>query len=253
MYKYNFIILSIIVIILITFIFIYSESYCGDLRLNIINFNPEKSKKIVIISGVHGNEYAPPIGVSNFISQNTNNLTNSDYHIVFIPRVNEEGLIQKRRYLPCMSTIIYNHDINRNFYTETEKILNETSLEKQIINIIQDTDFVLDFHEAYDFHKIKPSSIGSTISISNNGLPLTMANKLVYDINETIDDPNKKFTVISIDKYNIPHTLRDYCEKKMINYNLVEITGQNNKQPLNLRVNQTQTILNSLFENISII
>ena len=251
MYKYNFIILAIIVIILITFIVTYSESYCGDLRLKITSFNTEKQKKIVIISGVHGNEYAPPIGVSHFMSQNTNKFDDYDYHIVFIPRVNDEGLIQKRRYLPCMSTITYNHDINRHFYTDTEKQLDETSLEKQIINIIQDANYVLDFHEAYDFHKIKPSSIGSTISISNNGLPLTMANVLVTGINETIPDNNKKFTVLSVDEHNIPHTLRDYCEKKGIQYNLVEITGQNNKQPLNIRVNQTKIILETLFDNIS--
>ena len=253
MYKYNIVILSIIVIILITFIFTYSESYCGNLRLNIKSFNTGKSKKLVIISGVHGNEYAPPIGVSNFISQHINNFDKYNYHIVFIPRVNEEGLIQKRRHLPCKSTITYNHDINRNFYTETEKILDETSLEKQIINIIQDADFVLDFHEAYDFHILKPSSIGTTISISNTGLPLNMASLLVNGINETIPDNNKKFTILSIDEYNIPHTLRDYCEKKGIHYNLVEITGQNNKQPLNIRVNQTLKILNTLFDNISII
>ena len=33
-----------------------------------------------------------------------------------------------------------------------------------------------------------------------------------------------------------------------INYNLIEITGQNNKQHLDIRIKQTIIILNSLFK-----
>jgi len=62
-----------------------------------------------------------------------------------------------------------------------------------------------------------------------------------------IDGINKKFIYLDDKKYNIPYSLRDYCNKKKINYNLVEITGINNAQPLELRVSQTKYLLNSLF------
>jgi hypothetical protein len=54
-------------------------------------------------------------------------------------------------------------------------------------------------------------------------------------------------------KYDIKNTLRDYCENKNINYNLIEITGQNNKQTLELRVNQTKSILYYFFDFYNII
>ena len=45
----------------------------------------------------------------------------------------------------------------------------------------------------------------------------------------------------------IDYTLRDYCNKNNINYSLIEITGQN-KQELEIRIQQTYLILKYLFK-----
>ena len=109
---------------------------------------------------------------------------------------------------------------------------------------------MLDFHEAYDFNKINNSSVGSALLPANNYSDKTIFPKLqnicdyiIDKINKTIDDDSKKFTVITNDSYDIKNTLRDYCEHINKPYILVEITGQNNKQPLSLRKLQTKIIL----------
>lgn len=249
---YNYIVLSLIVSLLLILLLSSSNksNFC-NMNIEIFKYNTHKTPKIVIISGVHGNEWAPPIGVQQFMDNN--DFSNIDANIVIIPRANVEGLIENTRYVPCLSSIFYKHDINRNFFTPQEKKLTENSIEKQIINEVIDADFVLDFHEGFSYNRINKDSIGSTISISNNDLSLSLAEIMVEDINKHITEDFKKFNVLYIDQYNIPHTLRDFCEKMNINYNLVEITGQNNIQPKNVRVDQTLIILNSLFDNIKII
>ena len=95
--------------------------------------------------------------------------------------------------------------------------------------------------------------MGSTISASLNDYSINIANHLVNDINKTITDPDKLFAYLDDKTYDIPYTLRDYCNKKNINYNLVEITGINDAQPLDLRVVQTKRILTALFKHLTLI
>ena len=54
---------------------------------------------------------------------------------------------------------------------EINKVNGQTNgINKQIIEIIKmnKIDFVLDFHEGYDFHKINESSLGTTITYTND-------------------------------------------------------------------------------------
>ena len=56
--------------------------------------------------------------------------------------------------------------------------------------------------------------MGSTISASLNDYSINIANYLVNDINKTIINPDDKFTYLDDKTYDIPYTLRDYCNKK---------------------------------------
>jgi len=222
-------------------LYFIKEKFTQCNELNIINKKYTNNPKIVVIAGVHGNEFAPPLGVEKFLNNNEFIKGN----LYFIPRVNKEGLKIKTRGSPCKKEY---YDINRNFNAD-----NNNYLEKQILDLIDDADFVLDFHEAYDFHKINKNSIGSTISPINNQTSINMSNYLVEKINKTITDNNKEFVTLLDKKYDIPNTLQDYCDKKNINYNLIEITGQHNKQKLELRINQTINILENFFHFYDII
>jgi len=243
-------ILVFIVVLLITLIIAKKQYF--NLQLDaftnktpqVINIKKSEYPIITVICGVHGDEYAPPIGCEAFIKEN--NFKNGN--MFFIPRVNEEGLKMKNRYLPGKSNIIFKYDINRNFGKKNNDLINT------ITNIVDKSDFVIDFHEAYRFYVSEKNflnkSMGSTISASLNDYSINIANYLVNDINKTISNPDKKFAYLDDKSYDIPYTLRDYCNKKNINYNLVEITGINDAQPLDLRVAQTKRILTALFKHL---
>ena len=71
----------------------------------VINIKKTEYPIIIVIYGVHGNEYAPPIGCEEFIKENENNFKKGN--LFFLPRVNEEGLKMKNRYLPSKSNFYF--------------------------------------------------------------------------------------------------------------------------------------------------
>ena len=237
---YNILLLIIILLVLYFFIikkdnFINKEN-CN--KLNIIKFNKSKTPKLVVIGGVHGNEYGPVYGIEKFIKNNSNIFNKGN--VKFIPRVNNIGILRNTRHYDCIDD---DYNINRNFDSDIQI----HSLEDKIINIIKDADYVIDFHEGYDFHKLNNSSIGSTISSTSSLLSKKVSKYIVQNINKYIKEDFKKFTLIK-KKEAIKNSLRYYCDKNNINYSLIEITGQNNKQPLEIRIKQTNIILNSFFK-----
>tara|TARA_B110001469_G_scaffold78012_1_gene73861 strand:- start:54 stop:788 length:735 start_codon:yes stop_codon:yes gene_type:complete len=216
----------------------YREKNCP--KLNIIQFENQPNPKIVIIGGTHGDEAGPTYGMEEFIKINKDKLKRGT--IIFIPRVNVNGIKEDTRYLPCKS-IGRNYDINRQYGIQVSD-----SIEQEIIDIIRNANFVLDFHEGYDFHRINANSIGSTISPNiNSSKSKEIATFLVSKINQKITEEKKKFTVIA-KKEQIKYSLRHYCEENNINYNLIEITGQNNRQPLHVRKEQAIIIIEALLK-----
>nr|QFG74702.1 MAG: core-2/I-branching enzyme [Megaviridae environmental sample] len=215
--------------------------YCN--YLNITNFHKSDYPKIVVIAGVHGDEYGPVYGVEKFIELYKDLFKVGN--IYFIPRVNYIGIKQNVRNLPCKEGY---YDINRNFYDS-----NNSYIEKTIMNLIKNSDFILDFHEGYDFHKKNNNSVGSTILPVINEHSMNIAQLLVDNLNKKIKISSKKFTVLTESHFNIKNTLRDYCNTKNLNYNLVEITGQKNAQHIDIRIEQTINVLNSLFNYYSIL
>lgn len=258
-YIYKIIIL-LVFLILLTFIFnknnksnFSNSSLCPPINVISINkYNPNSLyNKVLVLGGVHGNEYGPSFGIEEFCKENNNKLNGN---ITFIPRVNSEGIDKQTRYLPCKSNLLTNYDINRNF---TENKIND--FQKKIINMVKDHDIVLDFHEGYGFHKINNNSVGSSVmpgyKYSNNKIYPKLkkiSEKLLNTINLTIDTDNQKFTIITDQKYYIKNTLRDYCEKINKPYILIEITGHNNKQPLNIRKDQSKIILTQFLKELNI-
>lgn len=245
--NYIFIFSILVFIILILLNYLKSESYTFINKTPlVINIKKSEYPIITVICGVHGNEYAPPIGCEEFIKENNFNKGN----LFFIPKVNEEGLSIKSRYMPSKSNFFNNYDINRQFGKNNNEFINT------ITKIVDKSNFVIDFHEGYKFHisdKNPFKSMGSTISASLTEHSIYIANYLVNDINKTIIDSNKKFVYLDDKNYDIQYTLMDYCKKKNINYNLVELTGINDAQPLDLRVAQTKRILTTLFKHLNLL
>lgn len=194
--------------------------------------------KIVIIAGVHGNEPAGPHTLMKLIKRGYfHDLAHqTKSKIIVVPSVNEYGLTRNKRW----QDNFWRPDINRNFTIEggTEPTSNF------LAQLTKSADLVIDFHEGWGYHKIQNASIGSTISPTETPLALGLARQMISRLNRGISDQGKQFTLLRGEACIIPSAIS--CFLKSRNYILVETTGQNNIQPMEIREQQILNILECL-------
>jgi hypothetical protein len=246
----------IFIILLIIIFNIYL--YCDDFEHYIIN--KEGVVTILLLGTIHGNEPAGSVALNEFIKEYTGN---KKIKFIVVPTVNRCG-----KMLCMRNNILF--DMNRQFTADAHNT--GFNINKKIIKLIDQADFILDFHEGYDYHIINKKSIGSTLSPSNTDESYIVAKKILTKLNNSlITDPNKKFMIL-INQSNasnnnlinenpeiysqesiIPKSLDYYVKNqtKKNNYILVETTGINNKQPLNIRTKQIKEIINTVIEYYS--
>lgn len=190
---------------------------------------------LLIISGVHGNERAGPFVFNKLVKSGYFKQNTLFKKIYLIPIANEFGYKHNIRY----QNDIFNPDINRNFFQNT----NDT-IAKFIDSYVQKSDIILDFHEGYDFHLINNTSVGSTIKTNKQNIWVI---KILNNLNKIINNPNKKFT-LSTSICSIKNTLGCYTHNFYNDkiYILIETTGQNEIQPMNIRERQIMTILSTI-------
>lgn len=239
-------IITIIIAIIIVIIAISKQEHfgnCGQLEVHEI-----KSKNvgpcIGIIGGVHGNEPAGSVTLNNLI-QGKWHLPLKRGKLIVIPSANQCGLAKNSRWQPN----VLHPDLNRNF-TENGGIEYKS---KQIADAFKDCDLVIDIHEGWGFHKIQPSSLGSTLSPTETPKAQMIASKMLHAINQTIPNPAKHFTQINDISCEIPTTLSCYMNHHNRDYILIEITGQNDIQPIELRERQSQTLLTAALAHLNMI
>ena len=122
----------------------------------------------------------------------------------------------------------------------------------KIIKIINNSDFIIDLHEGYDFHLLNNNSIGSTLS-SSSEIMNSYNHKIKDILNKNINVEYKKFSTITDNTCYIPNSLRCFCHKLNKNYLLVETSGQNNIQKIDIRINQMKTVIFSLLKFLNVI
>ena len=140
-----------------------------------ITYNPEgntKTKKYLIISGVHGNEPAPVYAVRDFIiSLNNTGIKRKDLQLDFIVVVNPYGFEFNQRYNGN------NLDINRDLIslkTQESKLLTKCFNPKEY-------DRVFDFHEANAEGFFLYCYGIKNVKISDRILEELKKNKVVFD------------------------------------------------------------------------
>jgi len=228
-------------VLLICFISCLITNYTNQIKHFIISSgNPGPT--LLLIGGTHGNEPAGSIALENFIN---NNPSISKGKIIIIPRVNIIGLAMDVRwgfngFLPI--------DYNRQ-YPLTNSELAGDYINRQIIEYIKISDFVVDFHEGWGFNILVPESMGSGIYPSNTELAKKISNQILDNLNNTIIDENKKFT-INFTSPRIQNTLDYYCNEINKNYILIETSGQNDIQPLEIRTSQVLLVINTLINKL---
>lgn len=202
----------------------------------------EKGPNILIIGATHGNEPAGYYGIKEFMNKlNKQEIILKKGKIIFIPSVNYCGLqLNKRNH----NTV---GDINR-LYSDMK---NNNIINKLIINLSKTSDFIIDFHEGYDYANKSDETLGSTITPAETETSLKVANIVINNLNKIINVDFKKFKINHNKK--ISGTFREYADVNKLNYILVETTGQKDVQPLNIRKEQCINIINSVLENYNMI
>ena len=227
----------IIIVIIILLLCYINKTKTEKDKIKYYDFgNKNSDKKICILAGVHGNEPAGCHLLINLLKKNYFNKFN--LYIRVIPVVNEFGIKYNIRY---QNNLLY-PDINRNF-REDGGIEN---ISKQLVDLTKKFNIIIDFHEAWGYYKDNNGSIGSTISTNMTKL----GNIIIDKLNRSINDKRKQFI-----QYNKLCRIKTSfgCFNKNKKYMLVETSGQNNIQPLKLRMKQIYIIIKIILENINII
>jgi len=242
--------MELFIIILIVAIIIYIVFYFKSTINNICYKEPEyfeyigkeKGPTILIVGATHGNEPAGYYGIKEYMNKlNKQEVLLKKGKIIFIPSVNYCGLQLNNRNHNTLG------DINR-LYRDIE---DNNIINKLIIKFSKSSDFIIDFHEGYDYAHMSDTTLGSTITPAETEQSLQIANLVINNLNKIINIDYKKFKI----NYNfkINGTLREYADINKLNYILVETTGQNNIQPLNIRTEQCINIINTVLENYNMI
>jgi len=245
-------ILSIIIVLLICFIYTYCIHNTHENASNVDSVDSVKkytfttnknALTIGFLGGVHGNEPSGAHELQHLIDTGyfRHAALTSNTNIKVIPRANDFGLRynSRYRYLPHMWN---DADLNRVFHKND-------AMGNDIKEFFKDCYLVVDFHEGWGWNLINPNSLGSTITPSHRHIrPMCqrIADSLNYDptSNEAImSDNRKKFTVGYTPPCDIKGTFSCHRWNSNELHILVEISGQNDIQPIHIRRRQVKKVV----------
>ncbi len=222
---------------IVVFLFLFYNLYTPK----IYKFKGKSDKTIFIVGSVHGNEPSGTKACYRLINYYRNN--KPENNLIIMPQPNPLGLYVGSRY----QLKPFNRDLNRNFNN-----VGKDRISKIILKYVNKADLIIDTHEGYEFNVRYPKSMGSSIIPNKSKLSKTISKYILYSVNKTIKDKDKKFVVsdfYSREDCYLPDSLGCYSNKNNKNYISLETTGlMMNKQPLNIRVNQHYILLREITE-----
>ena len=202
--------------------------------------DPSSPNKVCFVAGVHGNEPAASLLLKELVKTDYfyNFSQEKSIFIRVLPAVNEFGLAFGIRN----QNSLFNPDINRTF-TGT----GHGNISKEMIALTKDIPLIIDFHEGWGFHLKNKDSLGSTLTSTKGAMPL--AEKMVERVNQGISVPEHKFMILDR-MCEIESSFSCYSNRHGKNYILVETSGQNDVQPIEVRQYQVMTVLDTIFDNL---
>ena len=206
----------------------------------------DDTPRVLCVGGVHGNEPAGARMLQSFLQNKLPRLVCGTLHVA--AAANPCGLAANTRFLPEFSC----PDINRAFPTTErgrENAEYDVSQAAELGKLTENVDVVLDFHEGFDFASRKEHSLGSSITVhaftnEERAALFSAAEAAVQEMNAEIDDAEKKWVVFDGAERRVPlGSFAKFCRVMERAYVLVETSGQNDIQPLDLRVEQARVVL----------
>lgn len=152
----------------------------------------EPGPTVLVVGGIHGDEPAGSLAAEQIAGWTPTRGT-----LIVVPRANEAALGAGTRRTPDGAEgAADERDLNRCFPMEDgEEPQGELSAALWALVQEHDPDYLLDLHEGYDFTRVQPRSVGSSIISDASPESLARAAAMVASIDETISDAHKKFIV----------------------------------------------------------
>ena len=242
----NWIWIGIFIITILLIFFLYYHQ-----RPNVfVHDSGQPGPSVLVIGGTHGNE---PAGAVAAFQLHKVLLQRSIQRgrVIIIPDANKWGLRMNIRYLPAELLsfgLLGKIDLNRSYSHRGEE--SRTRISYQVEELVLESDWVIDLHEGYDFHQLNPQSMGSGIYPGKTMLSKQMTHPLLDAVNQIIQVPEYQFITKEWPDEN--GTLRMFCDEQDIHYTLVETSGQDNIQPIPVRVQQHLVILRELLVQLQL-
>lgn len=255
-------VIIIIVSLLLLFHLVFntnSNNFCN--KPLIYEFDSGKEgPRILFVAGTHGNEPSGTIASLDLIEK-LKRKPISKGKIVVIPAVNLCGLLENNRYNIHSNTA--NKDINRLYPKVPGSFKSRAETNNIIIPFVLDSDWVIDAHEAHGYYKLNFKerynidsplvnkygySMGSTITHGRTRRSRRLTERCIKALNKGIRENYKKFTTFpdSI----LPGSLRNFANLNNKHYMLIETTGQNDIQPLKVRVDQVKVMYDTVINEL---
>ena len=149
-----------------------------------------KGPIVMIFGGVHGNE---PAG--HRAAQQIKNWTVDKGKLIVLPAANPIGLRANTRWIPEFRNDNGRKNLNRNFPRQSDPTT-KTEMAAALWEFIQERkpDWFFDLHEGYDFHRLNPKSVGSSVIAFPDQAEL--ATKLASVADQHIAD-DRRFSVLA--------------------------------------------------------
>lgn len=144
---------------------------------------------VMVVGGVHGDEEAGARAAEHIRQWR---ITRG--RLIVLPRANEPGLKANTRLMPGLPRDRGN--LNRNFpWGEGESA--KCTLSSAIWELVrsQRPDWLVDLHEGSDFTQVNGKSVGSSVIAAKLPEVTEQARRMLDAVNETIEDPNRKFVL----------------------------------------------------------
>jgi predicted deacylase len=213
-----------------------------------LNFD-KKQPTILFVGSQHGNEPAGSEALHQLIKL-LEQTTIQQGKIIIIPCLNPCGKLLNIRFQPHQLLAFTSTDLNRN-YPKTQTEDSKCEVSKQLQNVVQNADFIVDMHEGWGFHKLNKQSLGSGLYPSQHQVAKQIAINATNYLNSFIHEETKQFVCEDIPE--VEGSLRAYCNLYNKPCILIETTGQSNIQPIEIRTQQHLLLAISILRQLQII
>lgn len=257
---------------LLSIVLLYAAAYylvksvCARLETYKFVASQPSEYNVLLVGGTHGNEQAGSEALLELVRQiRSGELRLKRGSITVLPTANPCGKKLSIRFQPHQMMILRSIDLNRS-YPKQRGEEGSCAVSDAIAKLSLKHNFIIDLHEGYTFNHVDPNSMGSVVFPGSSALAQKIAKQAVVELNQTITSKpstgSKLLDSMSLSDFKwqdrvdwpeLPGTLRWHADRNHIDYILVETTGQEDVQPMPVRVKQHLFLVKSFLRQLNML